>query len=181
MQGAEAHSLISVAQLKPVKPEPHTHAYENTPSTHVAAFAHGYDEHSSRSMSHTPPAQPFAHTHDHWNRHAAYVHAPSTHVPPFMHGSDAHSSIVVHVLPPSLVSYPTWHTHSCLPAPTNMHSARSPSQSFDPAGQGSTSAAQMTPDHPEAHVHVYASIMSVHVLPFIHGDEPHSSGLISQL
>jgi len=30
-------------------------------------------------------------------------------------------------------------------------------------------------------VHSNASIMSVHVLPFMHGDEPHSSGLISQL
>jgi len=30
-------------------------------------------------------------------------------------------------------------------------------------------------------VHSYASIMSVHVLPFMHGDEPHSSGLTSQL
>jgi len=30
-------------------------------------------------------------------------------------------------------------------------------------------------------VYSNASIMSVHVLPFKHGDEPHSSGLISQL
>jgi hypothetical protein len=41
--------------------------YEYTPSTHVAPFAHGYDEHSSRFTSHTVPAQPAAHTHDHWN------------------------------------------------------------------------------------------------------------------
>jgi len=147
----------------------------------VPLLAHGYDEHSSRSTSHTAPAQPFAHTHDHCTRQAAYVHAPSTHVPPFMQGAELHSWIVVHVLPPSLVSYPGWHTHSCLPAPTNTHSARSPSQSFDPLGHGSTSCAQRVPDHPDAHVHSYASTKSVHVLPFMHGDDPHSFALISQL
>ena len=88
----------------PENPAGQRQAYENTPSTHVAPFAHGYDEHSSRLISQEVPAQPSTHTHDHWNRHAAYVHGPSTHVEPFMHGDDAHSSIVVHALPPSAVS-----------------------------------------------------------------------------
>ena len=30
-------------------------------------------------------------------------------------------------------------------------------------------------------MHSYANTMSVHVLPFMHGDEPHSSGFTSQL
>jgi hypothetical protein len=132
-------------------------------------------------MSHIVPAQPSAHTHDHWNKHAAYVHAPSTHVEPFMHGDDEHSSIVVHVLAPSSVSYPGWHTHSWLPAPTFTHVARSASQSLSSLGHGSTSSSQWPPDHPDAHVHSYANTMSVHVLPFMHGDDAHSSGLISQL
>jgi hypothetical protein len=88
----------------PLYPAAHTHAYENTPSTQVAPFAHGYDEHSSRLTSHTVPAQPSAHTHENWNWHAAYVHGPSTHVEPFMHGDDTHSWIEVHALPPFEVS-----------------------------------------------------------------------------
>jgi len=104
IHGDERHSSMSTSQLKPVYPAPHTHANENTPSTHVEPFAHGYDEHSSRFTSHNVPAHPSTHTHDHCIKHAAYVHAPSTHVLPFMHGDDAHSWIVVHVLPPSLVS-----------------------------------------------------------------------------
>ena len=62
-----------------------------------------------------------------------------------------------------------------------MHSARSASQSFAPFGHGSTSSSQLPPDHPAPHVHSYASTMSVHVLPFRHGDEPHSFGFASQL
>jgi len=88
----------------PPYPAAHTHVYANTASTHVPAFAHGYDEHSSRSISHRVPAQPSAQTHENWNRHAAYVHGPSTHVEPFMHGDDTHSWIDVHDLPPSAVS-----------------------------------------------------------------------------
>jgi hypothetical protein len=125
--------------------------------------------------------QPVAHTHDHWNRHAAYVHAPSTHVEPFMHGDDTHSWIVKHVWPPSDVSYPGWHTHSWCPAPTITHRARRPSQSLSFVAHASTSISQWVPDHPAPHVHSYASTMSVHVEPFMHGEDWHSSALSSQL
>ena len=49
LHGDDLHSSASPAQLKPMKPAPHTQPYVNTPSTHVAPFVHGYDEHSSRS------------------------------------------------------------------------------------------------------------------------------------
>jgi hypothetical protein len=68
-----------------------------------------------------------------------------------------------------------------LPAPTGTHLARSASQSFSARVHESTSSSQWPPDHPAPHVHSYAFTMSVHVLPFMHGDDSHSFGFTSQL
>jgi hypothetical protein len=68
-----------------------------------------------------------------------------------------------------------------LPAPTITHRARITSQSLSAVAHASTSSSHEPPDHPEPHVHSYAKNMSVHVEPFMHGYEPHSSGYNSQL
>jgi hypothetical protein len=98
-----------------------------------------------------------------------------------MHGDDEHSSMFTHVFPPSTATYPGWHTHSCDPTPTCMHSASALSQSFSLNAHASTSDSHNSPDHVSAHVHTYLSTPSVHVEPFMHGDDSQSSSSTSQL
>jgi hypothetical protein len=62
-----------------------------------------------------------------------------------------------------------------------MHSASFLSQSFWLPGQASTSVVQCTPDQPDAHVHVYLAVPSVHVEPFWQGDDRQSLSSTSQL
>jgi hypothetical protein len=62
-----------------------------------------------------------------------------------------------------------------------MHSASFLSQSFSFLLQASTSEPQNGPDHDDAHVHVYLATPSVHVAPFLHGDDKQSLSLTSQL
>jgi hypothetical protein len=62
-----------------------------------------------------------------------------------------------------------------------MHSASFLSQSFSEVAHASTSDAQVAPAHDDAHVHVYLATPSVHVAPFMQGDDKQSLSLISQL
>ena len=170
----------SAPHVRPWYPEAHVQPNVFTPSLHVPPCAHGYDAHSSMFVLHVDPAKPFAHVQEYAVLHAAVVHLPSWHVPPFMHGDDMHSTMFVQFLPPSLVSYPLLHTHSCTPTPTCMHSARTLSQSFSTPEQRSTSMLHTAPAHVAAHVHVNLPPPSEHVAPFMHGDDAHSSTSTSQ-
>jgi hypothetical protein len=62
-----------------------------------------------------------------------------------------------------------------------MHSASALSQVFSAAMQASTSDSHSSPDHVSIHVHTNLSTKSVHVEPFMHGDESQSSSSASQL
>jgi len=62
-----------------------------------------------------------------------------------------------------------------------MHSASFLSQSFSFKLHASTSDAQVKPDHDDAHVHVNLSTKSVHVEPFMQGDDKQSLSFTSQL
>jgi len=62
-----------------------------------------------------------------------------------------------------------------------MHSAFFVSQSFSFSLQGFTAVAHEAPDQPDVHVHVYLPGASVHVPPFMHGEDAQSLISISQL
>jgi hypothetical protein len=62
-----------------------------------------------------------------------------------------------------------------------MHSASFLSQSFSFSEQASTSEPQNGPENDDAHVHENLFTWSVHVEPFWHGDDAHSSSFTSQL
>jgi len=179
--GDDKHSSTSTSHLYPAYPAAHTQLNVKTLSTHVPPFTHGYDAHSFTSISQWEPAHPLGHVQLYCTTHAASLHLPSLHVAPFMHGNDEHSAMLVHVFPPSAVSYPTWHTHSCLLTPTWTHFAVFLSQSFSFKLHASTSCSQNLPAHEDEQVHVNLSTKSVHVEPFLHGDDKQSSSFVSQL
>jgi len=73
IDGEDAHSSISVWQLKPVTPAGHVHLYSpkatdgpdcESEVTQVAAFMHGDDLHSSTSTLHVYPLKPTGHLHE---------------------------------------------------------------------------------------------------------------------
>ena len=60
-QGSDAHSSISVEQLKPVKPGAHVQLYVPFKLVQVAPFSQTPNLHSSMSLSQFLPSQPRAH------------------------------------------------------------------------------------------------------------------------
>jgi hypothetical protein len=62
-----------------------------------------------------------------------------------------------------------------------MHSASFLSQSLMDRLHASTSESQNLPDHVDAHVQTNLSTWSVHVEPFLHGDDTQSLSFTSQL
>jgi hypothetical protein len=54
-------------------------------------------------------------------------------------------------------------------------------QSFSDVPQASTSDPHVAPENDDAHVQVYLFTPSLHVAPFMHGDDRHSLTLSSQL
>ena len=103
MHGDEAHSFTSVAQLNPVYPASHVHAYlpnatglvrmTEDESVHTPLFAHGSDAHSLTSTSQLNPAKPTG-------QEQEYLFTPAVHVPELLHGDDEHSSTSVSQLYP---------------------------------------------------------------------------------
>ena len=73
MHGDDAHSLRSVAQLKPLTPTAQTHLYSpnatlgpvlESDEIHVAPFMHGEDAHSFTSKAQVEPLKPTGHWHE---------------------------------------------------------------------------------------------------------------------
>jgi hypothetical protein len=62
-----------------------------------------------------------------------------------------------------------------------MHSASFESQSFSAPVHLSTSALHKVPDHPATQVHEKEFTPSLHVAPFMHGDDVHSLSFVAQL